>query len=88
MAEIAGRAANGICVPLGSTTAELLAVARGAYARSGRDPLGFLVIATLASGLGPTRASNIDGVDRLIVFAVPPFEESVARAAKVLRRSE
>jgi hypothetical protein len=85
MAEVAGRAANGICVPWGSTTADLIAVASRAYAQSGRDPMGFLVVAILASGLAPTRASDVDGVDRLIVYAAPPFDEAVARAAQVLR---
>ena len=54
MAEIAGQAANGICVPLGSSTAELVSVARRAHARSGRDPERLLVVATLASDFGPT----------------------------------
>ncbi len=88
MAEIAGRAADGICVPVGSTAADLAAVARRAHARSGRDPLRFLVVATLSSGLGPSGASTVDGVDRLIVYAARPLDETVARAAHLLRRSQ
>ena len=71
MAEIAGRTADGICVPLGSTAADLVAVARRARAGSGRDPLGFLVVATLPPGLEPSRAATLDGVrSRLILYAV------------------
>jgi alkanesulfonate monooxygenase SsuD/methylene tetrahydromethanopterin reductase-like flavin-dependent oxidoreductase (luciferase family) len=89
MAEIAGRAADGICVPLGSTTAELVAVARQARARFDRDPLDFLVMATLPPGLGPDRASQVDGIDRLIVYAARPFDEAIARAANLFdRRSD
>jgi alkanesulfonate monooxygenase SsuD/methylene tetrahydromethanopterin reductase-like flavin-dependent oxidoreductase (luciferase family) len=84
MAEIAGRTADGICVPLGSTTAELVAIARRARTHSGRDPLEFLVIATLAPGLAPTRASEVDGIDRLIVYAARPFDEAITRAARVI----
>jgi len=83
MAEIAGRAADGICVPLGSTTAELVAVARQAHARSGGDPREFLVTATLAPGPEPTGASKVEGIDRLIVHAARPFDEAVVRAAYV-----
>jgi alkanesulfonate monooxygenase SsuD/methylene tetrahydromethanopterin reductase-like flavin-dependent oxidoreductase (luciferase family) len=82
MAQIAGQSADGICVPLGSAAAELVAVARRAHARSERDPSGFLVIATLGSELGSTPASEVEGVDRLVVYAARPFDEAVARAAE------
>jgi alkanesulfonate monooxygenase SsuD/methylene tetrahydromethanopterin reductase-like flavin-dependent oxidoreductase (luciferase family) len=88
MAEMAGRAADGICVPLGSTTADLVAIASRAHARSGRESQRFLVLATVAAGLGPDRSSAVDSIDRLIVNVEPPFTEAVARAARVLRRSE
>jgi alkanesulfonate monooxygenase SsuD/methylene tetrahydromethanopterin reductase-like flavin-dependent oxidoreductase (luciferase family) len=89
MAEIAGRAASGICLPLGPTMSELAAVARRAHARSGRDPLGFLVIATLASEPGPIRTSDLDGVDRLVVYAARPLDEAVSRVASAFgRRSD
>jgi alkanesulfonate monooxygenase SsuD/methylene tetrahydromethanopterin reductase-like flavin-dependent oxidoreductase (luciferase family) len=84
MAEVAGRAADGICVPLGSKGAELVAVARRARVRSGRDPLEFLVIATLAAGPRASRASQVDGIDRLIVYAARPFDAAIARAADLL----
>jgi alkanesulfonate monooxygenase SsuD/methylene tetrahydromethanopterin reductase-like flavin-dependent oxidoreductase (luciferase family) len=86
MAEIAGRTADGICIPLGPTAANLVAVARRARAGSGRDPMGFLVVATLPAGLGPSRAATLDGVDRLILYAARPLDAAVGRAADLLRR--
>jgi alkanesulfonate monooxygenase SsuD/methylene tetrahydromethanopterin reductase-like flavin-dependent oxidoreductase (luciferase family) len=49
MAELAGRVGDGICVPIGSTMAELIAVAGQAHARSGRDPAQLLVTASMAT---------------------------------------
>ena len=83
MAELAGRVGDGICVPAGSKLAELVAVARRAHAQSGRDPEQFLVAVSLPSV--PERAQPwVElGVDRLIVYVAPPFEESVERLAKI-----
>ena len=83
MAELAGRVGDGICVPAGSKLAELVAVARRARVQSGRDPEQFLVTVSLVSV--PQRAQSwVElGVDRLIVYVAPPFEEGVERLAEI-----
>jgi alkanesulfonate monooxygenase SsuD/methylene tetrahydromethanopterin reductase-like flavin-dependent oxidoreductase (luciferase family) len=83
MAELAGRVGDGICVPAGLNLAELVAVARRARAQSGRDPEQFLVTVSVPSV--PQRAQTwVElGVDRLIVYMAPPFEEGVERLAKI-----
>jgi alkanesulfonate monooxygenase SsuD/methylene tetrahydromethanopterin reductase-like flavin-dependent oxidoreductase (luciferase family) len=85
MAELAGRIADGVCVPVGSMTAELVAVARRAYARSGRDPERLLVTASMASLPERTQPPVGPGVDRLIVYAAPPFDQGVARLGEIVR---
>jgi alkanesulfonate monooxygenase SsuD/methylene tetrahydromethanopterin reductase-like flavin-dependent oxidoreductase (luciferase family) len=83
MAELAGRVGDGICVPAGPKLAELVAVGRRARARSGRDPERFLVTASLPSV--PQRAEPwLElGVDRLIVYVAPPFDEGVEKLANI-----
>ena len=83
MAEVAGRVGDGICVPSGPKLAELVGVARSAHAQSGRDPGQFLVVVSLPSI--PQRAQPWAelGVDRLIVYLAPPFEEGVERLAEI-----
>ena len=83
MAELAGRAGDGICVPAGSKLADLVAVARQAHAQSGRVPEQFLVAVSLPSMPQRTQPWGELGVDRLIVYVAPPFEESVERLAKI-----
>jgi alkanesulfonate monooxygenase SsuD/methylene tetrahydromethanopterin reductase-like flavin-dependent oxidoreductase (luciferase family) len=86
MAELAGRLGDGICVPVGSAMADVVAVARRAYARSGRDPERLLVMVTLASLPARTPLPAELGVDRVIVYATSPFGESVPRLADFISR--
>jgi alkanesulfonate monooxygenase SsuD/methylene tetrahydromethanopterin reductase-like flavin-dependent oxidoreductase (luciferase family) len=79
MAELAGRVGDGICVPTGSMLAELIAVARRAHTRSGRDSEGFLVTVSVPSIPAPTQPSVGLGVDRMIVAVARPLAEGVAR---------
>ncbi|HVA86885.1 MAG TPA: hypothetical protein VNF73_11300, partial [Candidatus Saccharimonadales bacterium] len=73
-----------ICVPTGPRLAELIAVARQARARSGRDPEEMLVTATVPSI--PDRAQPWVGlgVDRLIVYVGPPFDQGVTRLGEIV----
>jgi alkanesulfonate monooxygenase SsuD/methylene tetrahydromethanopterin reductase-like flavin-dependent oxidoreductase (luciferase family) len=86
MAEVAGRVGDGICVPVGSMMGDVVAVARRAYARSGRDPQRLLVVASLASAPARTQPPVPLDVDRLIVYLAPPFDEGVARLADIVSR--
>ena len=83
MAELAGRVGDGICVPAGPNLAELVALARRARVLSGRDPEHFLVTASLPSVSQGSEPWVELGVDRLIVYVAPPFEEGVDRLAKL-----
>jgi alkanesulfonate monooxygenase SsuD/methylene tetrahydromethanopterin reductase-like flavin-dependent oxidoreductase (luciferase family) len=86
MADLAGRVGDGICVPFGTMTADLVAMARLARQRAGRDPHQLLVVVSLTSV--PDRASfpaSID-VDRLIVYVAPPFERGMAGLRDAIRR--
>jgi alkanesulfonate monooxygenase SsuD/methylene tetrahydromethanopterin reductase-like flavin-dependent oxidoreductase (luciferase family) len=86
MAELAGRAGDGICVPAGSTLAELVATAREARAHSGRDPEGLLVTASLASvPYRPPPWLGV-GIDRMIVYVARPLEAGVAQLAEIVAR--
>ena len=86
MAELAGRVGDGVCVPVGSMTGDLVALARRAHARSGRDPQRLLVMASLASGPARTQLPVQLDVDRLIVYLPSPFDEGVARLAGIVGR--
>jgi alkanesulfonate monooxygenase SsuD/methylene tetrahydromethanopterin reductase-like flavin-dependent oxidoreductase (luciferase family) len=68
MAELAGRAGDGICVPVGPRLAELVGVARQAFVRSGRNPQQLLVTASLASMPDRRQPWANLGIDRLIVY--------------------
>jgi alkanesulfonate monooxygenase SsuD/methylene tetrahydromethanopterin reductase-like flavin-dependent oxidoreductase (luciferase family) len=83
MAKLAGRVGDGICVPAGPKLAELVALARRSRAQSGRDPEQFLVTASVGSM--PQRAQPwVElGVDRLIAYVPPPFEEGVEWLATI-----
>jgi alkanesulfonate monooxygenase SsuD/methylene tetrahydromethanopterin reductase-like flavin-dependent oxidoreductase (luciferase family) len=77
MAELAGRVADGINAPAGRGLTDLVAVARQAYQRSGRDPARFIVA---ASGSPRQAAALADlGVDRVIAYVAPPYVEGVRR---------
>jgi alkanesulfonate monooxygenase SsuD/methylene tetrahydromethanopterin reductase-like flavin-dependent oxidoreductase (luciferase family) len=83
MAELGGLAGDGICVPSGPRLAELVAVARQAFVRSGRDPGQMLVMATVASIPDRTQPWAGLGVDRLIVYIAPPFDEGITRLGEI-----
>jgi alkanesulfonate monooxygenase SsuD/methylene tetrahydromethanopterin reductase-like flavin-dependent oxidoreductase (luciferase family) len=87
MADLAGRLGDGICLPLGSKTAELVGVARRARERAGRDPGDLLVLVSLAAlpDQGPPASVRMD-IDRLIVYVEPPFERGVARVRDRMRQ--
>jgi alkanesulfonate monooxygenase SsuD/methylene tetrahydromethanopterin reductase-like flavin-dependent oxidoreductase (luciferase family) len=83
MAELAGRVGDGICVPAGSKSADLVAVARRARAKSDRDPEQLLVIVSLPSVARRVQPWDDLGVDRLIAYVAPPFEEGIAQLAAI-----
>jgi alkanesulfonate monooxygenase SsuD/methylene tetrahydromethanopterin reductase-like flavin-dependent oxidoreductase (luciferase family) len=84
MAALAGRVGDGICVPVGPATEKLVAVARGACSRAGRDPGGFLVVALLSawSPRGPLAVGTI--ADRLVAYVAPPFGEALGRLGEAV----
>jgi alkanesulfonate monooxygenase SsuD/methylene tetrahydromethanopterin reductase-like flavin-dependent oxidoreductase (luciferase family) len=84
MAELAGRVGDGVCVPAGSMLAEVVAVARQAHADAGRDPQQFLVTVSLPSMPEGALPFVELGVDRVIVYLAPPFEEAVARLDEIV----
>ncbi len=84
MAGLAGRVADGVCVPVGPTTAELVAVARSACARAGRDPERLLVAASLSAWSPHKQPAVGTGVDRLVVYVAPPFDPGLARLAEAV----
>lgn len=86
MAELAGRVGDGICVPVGSTMTELIAVAREARVRSGRDDGRLVVTALLSSWPEGTKPPVEADVDRLIVYVAPPFDEAIARLDEIVGR--
>ncbi len=86
MAVLAGGLGDGICVPVGPTMAETFGIARQAWSGTDRCPGRFLATALLSSWSEGTRPPVGLDLDRLIVYAAPPFEESIARLAKVVRR--
>ena len=85
MAGLAGRVGEGICVPVGPTMQELLAVARSACTEAGRDPGRLLVVASLSAWSPLARLTVETGVDRLIVYVAPPFSEGLARLSEAVR---
>jgi alkanesulfonate monooxygenase SsuD/methylene tetrahydromethanopterin reductase-like flavin-dependent oxidoreductase (luciferase family) len=83
MAELAGRVGDGINAPGGAHLGQLIAVAREAHARSGRDPDQFVV--TASSGpRGHERLADL-GVARVIIFVRRPYAEGVAQVHSALR---
>jgi hypothetical protein len=86
MAELAGRVGDGICVPVGSTMAGLVAVARAAQAGSDHDQRRLLVTALLSSWPERTGPPVGADVDRLILYVAPPFEKDIARLSDMVGR--
>jgi alkanesulfonate monooxygenase SsuD/methylene tetrahydromethanopterin reductase-like flavin-dependent oxidoreductase (luciferase family) len=84
MAELAGRLGDGICVPVGPGLADLIDVGRRAWSGSNRGHPHLLTTALLSSWSQQTRLPVGLDLDRLIVYAAPPFAESVARLADVV----
>jgi alkanesulfonate monooxygenase SsuD/methylene tetrahydromethanopterin reductase-like flavin-dependent oxidoreductase (luciferase family) len=82
MAELAGRTGDGMNVPPGPSLPRLVAIARGAHERSGRDPGRFLV--TTSGEPGDERLARL-GVDRVITMVRPPYTRSVERLTRSMR---
>jgi alkanesulfonate monooxygenase SsuD/methylene tetrahydromethanopterin reductase-like flavin-dependent oxidoreductase (luciferase family) len=80
MAELAGRAGDGMNAPGGPELGRLIEIARQAYARSGRDPESFIV----TTSAGPSEVKRLEGVHRVIVPVRPPYVDGVRRAREAL----
>jgi alkanesulfonate monooxygenase SsuD/methylene tetrahydromethanopterin reductase-like flavin-dependent oxidoreductase (luciferase family) len=85
MAELAGRAGDGIVTRAGPGLPALVAAARDACVASGRDPRAFVVLAT-----GPPSRRERErladlGVDRLIVSVPAPYVDAVGQAYDALQ---
>jgi alkanesulfonate monooxygenase SsuD/methylene tetrahydromethanopterin reductase-like flavin-dependent oxidoreductase (luciferase family) len=86
MAELAGRMADGLTVPVGPSFRALVATARDARAAAGRDPSTLLL-----AGVGrPSPAEHERlaglGVDRMLLMVTPPYADGVRAAAAALGR--
>jgi alkanesulfonate monooxygenase SsuD/methylene tetrahydromethanopterin reductase-like flavin-dependent oxidoreductase (luciferase family) len=81
MAELAGRLADGMNAPAGPHLRDLIAVARAAHARAGRDPASFTVTASGRPSPRDRDQLRELGVDRLIVYIGPPYTDGVDHAA-------
>lgn len=77
MAELAGRVGDGINVPGGPSLSRLVAIAREAHERVGRDPSQFVVTAS-AGARGFDRLADL-GVTRAVVFLRPPYVDDIER---------
>jgi alkanesulfonate monooxygenase SsuD/methylene tetrahydromethanopterin reductase-like flavin-dependent oxidoreductase (luciferase family) len=80
MAELAGRAGDGMNVPAGARLGALIDIARAAHAQSGRDPATFIVTTSAQGSRGERQRLTDLGVDRAILFVRRPFRDGVARA--------
>jgi alkanesulfonate monooxygenase SsuD/methylene tetrahydromethanopterin reductase-like flavin-dependent oxidoreductase (luciferase family) len=82
MADLAGRAGDGVNLGRGPGLARLLNVARAARASSGRNLSPFVV--TVSSELSPLALEQLDalGVDRVVTLVRAPFAEQVRRLAR------
>ncbi len=85
MAELAGRLGDGICVPVGPRLADLIGIGRRAWSGSNRGQRRWLATALLSSWSQGIRLPAGLDLDRLIVYAAPPFEESIARVGEAVR---
>ena len=89
MAEIAGRSADGFNTQARHPRlSELVAVAREAHTRAGRDSARFLVSVFagladgwLSAGAAPRRGLEALGVGRVILLVPPPYDLARIRAA-------
>jgi alkanesulfonate monooxygenase SsuD/methylene tetrahydromethanopterin reductase-like flavin-dependent oxidoreductase (luciferase family) len=84
MAELAGRIGDGINTPGGPSLPSLLALARAAHERAGRDPVSFLVTTSVRPSARDLDRLRQLGVDRAIVFIGPPYGPGVAAASRAL----
>jgi alkanesulfonate monooxygenase SsuD/methylene tetrahydromethanopterin reductase-like flavin-dependent oxidoreductase (luciferase family) len=86
MAELAGRIGDGICLQAGARLPDLATIAREAHARTGRDPHQFLLAASLGTVPEQIRHWAELGVDRLIVYIAPPFDDGIRRLVDAVSR--
>ena len=86
MAELAGRAGDGMNVPAGARLGDLIEIARTAHARAGRDPATFIVTTSAQGAHGEQQRLTGLGVDRAILFVRRPFRDGVARAHDAFTR--
>ncbi len=84
MAELAGRAGDGINAPAGPSLARLIDIARDAHARSGRDPDRFLIT---TSGSPTDERLRSLGVHRVITMVRPPYTAAVDELTETLGRT-
>jgi hypothetical protein len=84
MAELAGRAGDGMNVPAGPRLRDLMEIARNAHAQAGRDPATFIVTTSAQASRGERARLTDLGVDRAIVFIRSPFRDGVGRAHAAL----
>jgi alkanesulfonate monooxygenase SsuD/methylene tetrahydromethanopterin reductase-like flavin-dependent oxidoreductase (luciferase family) len=80
MAELAGRAGDGMNFPAGPRLRDLMEIARNAHAQAGRDPATFIVTTSAQPSRGERERLSDLGVDRAIVFIRSPYRDGVARA--------
>lgn len=78
MAELAGRHADGVNVPGGPRLDKLADIARRAHAGAGRDPDAFIV--TASAGVHDRGRLEDAGVDRMVVYAAPPYLATITAA--------
>jgi alkanesulfonate monooxygenase SsuD/methylene tetrahydromethanopterin reductase-like flavin-dependent oxidoreductase (luciferase family) len=83
MAEVAGRLGDGINTPGGPLLGSMVAIAREAHERAGKDPSKFVV--TTSGSPADERLSRL-GVDRVITMVRPPYVVAVERVARALGR--
>jgi alkanesulfonate monooxygenase SsuD/methylene tetrahydromethanopterin reductase-like flavin-dependent oxidoreductase (luciferase family) len=84
MAELAGRVGDGMNVPGGPGLDRLVAVARHAHAAAGHDPDAFIVTASAGGSAHQREVLGRIGVDRVVVYAQPPYTDGISRIAQSL----
>jgi alkanesulfonate monooxygenase SsuD/methylene tetrahydromethanopterin reductase-like flavin-dependent oxidoreductase (luciferase family) len=84
MAALAGRAGDGVCVPVGPMTDDLVAVARAAWAHAGRASDRLLVTALLSAWSPHAPLAVGTALDRLIAYVAPPFSGELTRLAEAV----
>jgi alkanesulfonate monooxygenase SsuD/methylene tetrahydromethanopterin reductase-like flavin-dependent oxidoreductase (luciferase family) len=86
MAELAGRVGDGMNTPGGPHARELIAIAREAHEKSGRDPGSFVVTVSARPSRREMERLGELGVSRVISFVPSPYTDGVARAQDALAR--